>query len=462
MPRVSGFVLACILTASCGSGPTSPTTDGPVERIMGNERLGWDQRADTAQAVASLRFVAYVDNVRSDMREVECGTTPGAAGFACSGKLPVMTSGRHALQLASVSDENVESDRSEALQVIVATATSAFTMPQTRRAGGGSAARGLTTADGVDLRLETVADGLSDPTDLVVLPDGAILVAERAGSLRLLRPDGPYDPASPAALTLTDVDATGHGGLLGLAPDPQFDRNGFVYVVYTSTAGFRLARFRASGDEFGDRAVLIDRIAPTSDRPAAALRFGPDAKLYLGIDDGGDARRAGDLGSFSGKVLRLNPDGTTPPDQAGGTPIYVVDINAPAGFAWSSAAGPLWIAQTRANGAGGELRGVLSAQDRTAQRGRIAMRYVLPDGTRPSPMVIYGGRLLPAFQGNLLLAGGENGGVLRVRFDASDPLKVVSAERLFDSTGPPIRAVAAAPDGSIYVATPSTVMRIVP
>jgi glucose/arabinose dehydrogenase len=90
------------------------------------------------------------------------------------------------------------------------------------------------------------------------------------------------------------------------------------------------------------------------------------------------------------------------------------------------------------------------------------MRYLLPAGIEPSPVVLYHGSLIPAFQGNLLMAGGDGGGLLRVRFDASDPLKAISSERLFEHEAGKIRAIAAAPDGAIYLATSTALMRVVP
>src|SRR5438876_78800 len=79
----------------------------------------------------------------------------------------------------------------------------------------------------------------------------------------------------------------------------------------------------------GDDVVLLDRIAASSPDAAASLRFGLDGKLYVALDDGGHPLLAGDLASFNGKILRMNPDGTTPDDQAGATPVYSYGYRAP-------------------------------------------------------------------------------------------------------------------------------------
>ena len=434
----------------------------PVEQIRGNERLGWDQAAATAEEVASLTFVIYVDATRIGLQEFSCDTTPGPAGFACSAKLPTMSAGRHELRLAAVSGDGtaVESNKSDPLTVIVTSSTTSVNLPGSSRAVR-DLGLAVTTKDRVSLRIDAVVDGLQDPTDIAVLPDGRILVAERMGTIRLVYPDRPQASRLSLALTLDDVDVRRRGGLLAMVPDPRFDRTGFVYVVYTSAAGFRLARFREASGALGERVILLDGVSASKSPSAAALRFGPDAKLYLALDDAGDARRAGDLGSYNGKVLRLNADATTPPDQPGGTPVHVLNVNAPHGLVWGTTGSPLWVAQDGPDpGHTPELRTIVAAPDQPA-RTRVALRYLLPAGIEPSQMILYQGSLIPAFKGDLLMTGGE-GGLLRMKVDASDGLKVISAERLFEDSAETLCAIAAAPDGAIYLATSTRLMKIVP
>ncbi len=277
----------------------------------------------------------------------------------------------------------------------------------------------VATVDGVRLRVTAVADGLEEPTDLAFAADGRIFIAERAGRVRIVR-DGRLLP-SPAA-TLRDVLATDRNGLLAIALDPDFDRTQFVYLVYTADSGFRLSRFRAAGDVLSERVVLLDAVAPSARHPAASLRSGPDARLYLGVDDGDAADAAGDLGSFGGKVLRLNPDGTTPADQEGGTPVFALNVHRPSGMDWGSN-GALWIVESG-------LLQVVVADTRRERRGRTVARYSLPEGTGASALSFYHANLIPAFQGNLFIAGSGDRTILRLQFDRKQPMQVVSTERL--------------------------------
>ena len=345
-----------------------------------------------------------------------------AAGFTCEARLPKMSPGLHSLALSVfIDDTRLESARSAPLNVIL--------VGQATSMRGAASQPGkviVATGDGLRLVVTAAADGLEEPTNLAFAADGRIFIAERAGRVRIFR-DGQLLP-SPAA-TLPDVRATDRDGLLAIALDPDFERTQFVYVVYTAVSGFRLARFRAAGDVLSERVVLLDAIAPSARQPAASLRSGPDAKLYLGVDDGDVANAAGDLGSFGGKVLRLNADGTTPADQASGTPVFAMNVNRPRGVDWD-ADGALWIVE---NG----LLQVVVADARRERRGQTVARYSLPEGTGASALSFYRAHLIPAFQGNLFIAGTDDRAILRLQFDSRRPTKVVSTERLlldaFDS-----------------------------
>jgi len=388
-----------------------------------------------------------------ELSDASCTDAPGSAGFACVGSLPPMSPGRHSIALAAYRDAGgarLEGVRSAPLLVFVEAAQAI--------AGSIAPAAGIRTLDGVDVRLTEVAGGLVDPTDLAFAPDGRIFVAERSGRVRVIA-DGRLAPA-PAAVP-ADVIATGRYGLLSIATDPDFARTPYLYAVYTSTEGYRLTRFRSVGDRLIEPRVLLDGVDPSPVGPAARVRFGPDGRLYLALDDGGDPARPGDLGSFNGKVLRLNVDGTTPADQAGGTPVFALNVRAPIGMDWG-ADGLLWIGEALPGG-GGALDGRLQlvvAPTVGARRGTTVARYTLPAGVEPSGVAFYRGRLMPAFRDDLFLATSE--GLLRLRVDAADPRTIVAAERMLREVASGARAIGIGPDGAIYVCTPDALLRLTP
>jgi glucose/arabinose dehydrogenase len=244
-----------------------------------------------------------------------------------------------------------------------------------------------------------------------------------------------------------------------MAVDPEYERNHFVYVVYTAASGFRIARFHGVGDTLGDRTILMEGIASRRERPAASLRFGPDGKLYAGFDDAGDPFRAADLGSFSGKILRLNADATTPADQASGSPVYAANVDAPRGVEWDRSGATLWVLDA-ARGSGRLL--AVAAEGPRDRRGTAVTSYNLPDAAGVAALTFYHGDLIPAFRGDLLLAADGDHAVLRLRFDPADPRKVVATERLLEDTLDGARTIGVGRDGAIYLCAAHTLIRLAP
>jgi putative heme-binding domain-containing protein len=167
-----------------------------------------------------------------------------------------------------------------------------------------------------------VAGGLTGATALAIAPDGRIFVAEQTGALRVVR-DGVLLPAP--FLTL-EVDAQWERGLIGVAVDPAFAVNGFVYVNAVVPAPYphhRIIRVTARGDVAapGSTVVLLegdDQRTLGGKVPAGhqggALHFGGDGKLYIAIGDQTAGLPAQRLDTFQGKLLRINPDGSIPED----------------------------------------------------------------------------------------------------------------------------------------------------
>lgn len=451
-------LVSCLALVACDTKsppPPSVTVPPAVENITGAERLGWNQQALDLVELLSFHYAIYVDGTRFELIDPSCAQTPTAAGFACTARLPPMPLGAHSLEFATfiVDGSAFESARSEPLNVIVVAATAANTA---------AAWEGLlTTADGVRLRAELVADNLDKPTDLAFAPDGRLFIAEQRGRVRVVR-DGRLQ-AEPL-LTVDDVALQGGGGLLDLVLDPGFDRNHFVYAVYTtrSQAGppvFRLARFRELQNTLVDRVVLLDDVKASPTRASASLGFGPDAKLYAAFDDGGEDRLIGDLSSFSGKVLRLNSDASTPADQPAMTPVYSYGYRSPRGLDWQTA-GLMWIGD---GGLQGTARlSAIAAEDGRHGRGVVHTTYDLPRSTGVSSLAFYHSGLIPAFRDNLFVAAEEGSYVLRLRFDGHDPARLVLSEHLLQNRVDGVRLVRVGPDGAIYFSTPYSLGRLIP
>src|SRR6185369_9054987 len=112
-------IASLLISGGCSGDNGNQSQSPPPITIRGGERLAWDQVAGSAQQLRALLFKLYIDGQESQLSSPRCDETVRPAGFECSGGLPVMSAGQHALELTSVSD-GVESERSQQLLVLVA------------------------------------------------------------------------------------------------------------------------------------------------------------------------------------------------------------------------------------------------------------------------------------------------------------------------------------------------------
>ncbi|WP_139559744.1 PQQ-dependent sugar dehydrogenase [Methylotetracoccus oryzae] len=159
-----------------------------------------------------------------------------------------------------------------------------------------------------------VASGLLQPTAMSIAPDGRIFVCQQGGRLRVIK-NGVLLPKPFVTLAVNAVD---EGGLLGVAFDPNFTSNRFVYVYYTANTApphNRVSRFTAQGDLAvpGSQRVILDLNNLTNSRHyGGAIHFGRDGKLYIAVGDNDVGTNAQTLSNLFGKLLRINSNGTIP------------------------------------------------------------------------------------------------------------------------------------------------------
>ena len=170
-----------------------------------------------------------------------------------------------------------------------------------------------------------VVGGLVNPTAIDFAPDGRLFVAEQRGVLRVLKADGTLT----TFLDISDnVDSTGERGLLGVAFDPAFPDNQYVYLYYTreatatNPAHNRVVRVTADGNRAvagSERLILrLNNLSSATNHNGGAIHFGEGGKLFVAVGDNADGDNAQSLGTLKGKMLRINKDGTIPP----GNPFY--------------------------------------------------------------------------------------------------------------------------------------------
>jgi glucose/arabinose dehydrogenase/thiol-disulfide isomerase/thioredoxin len=177
-------------------------------------------------------------------------------------------------------------------------------------------------------RLEPVLGGLTNPSAMAMAPHGEILIAERTtGNLRLVR--GGELEATPACTV--SVDATGEGGLLGVAMHPRYPGTPFVYLYYTDLASGvnRVVRYSMVGGVCTSPTVIVSDLGSGANglRNGGGMTFGADGKLYIATGDVEDPGNGQDPGVDEGKVLRLEDDGTIPLDNpTPGSAVFAVGV----------------------------------------------------------------------------------------------------------------------------------------
>lgn len=162
-----------------------------------------------------------------------------------------------------------------------------------------------------------VAGNIEVPSAMAVAPDSRIFVTSQSGALLLIKP-GILIPDTILQLT---VSFMGERGLVGIAVDPDFTTNNYIYLYYTATTPQvhnRVSRFTLDGDkvvEGSEHIVLdLDRSTVAFNHNGGGLAFGIDGTLYVAVGDGGERDFSQNLNLYHGKILRINKDGSVPPD----------------------------------------------------------------------------------------------------------------------------------------------------
>ncbi len=203
-----------------------------------------------------------------------------------------------------------------------------------------------------DFSEETVATGLSRATAMAFAPDGRLFVTQQTGELRVVQ----NDQLLPTPFVTLPVISNGERGLLGIAFDPDFLTNGFVYLYYTTDTPVihnRLSRFTASGNAAlaGSELPLVDLEPLTaSNHNGGALHFGPDGHLYVAVGDNNVGSNAQTFSNRLGKVLRLSSNGAIPTDNpfydvatGANRAIWALGLRNPYTFAFQAGSGRMFV-----------------------------------------------------------------------------------------------------------------------
>jgi glucose/arabinose dehydrogenase len=338
------------------------------------------------------------------------------------------------------------------------------------------------------IAVQTFARGLEHPWGLAFLPERRLLVTERPGRMRIVGADGQL---SPALGGVPKVFAVGQGGLLDVVLDRGFGENRTIYFCYAEPAegGGRTAMARARLVEDGQPRldgveVIFRQQGPLSRSNHWGCRIvqTADGNLFLTLGDHFTHRdQAQNLGNHLGKIVRVRPDGSAPPDN----PFVNRDSAKPEiwsyghrniqGAALHPTTGKLWIADHGARG-GDEINipdagknygwpvityGVDYSGAKigvgTQRQGMEPPIWHWEPSIAPSGMAFYTGDLFPAWRGSLFVGALAGRRLVRLELDGD---RIVREERLLSNPGERIRDVRNGPDGALWLLTDSQAGRI--
>ena len=347
------------------------------------------------------------------------------------------------------------------------------------------------------IRVVQLADGLANPWSMAWLPNGDLLVTERAGRLRILR-GGKLDPAPIAGVP--EVKITVLGGLLEVLPHPDFASNQLVYLTYAKGGAddmstTALARGRFDGKALGDvkEIFVAENWSKSPTNFGGRMTFGRDGMLYLTVGERQEQERAQNTMLHGGKVLRLTAEGKAPPDnpfvgKQGYLPeIYAVGVRSPQGLAFNPATGELW--ENEHGPLGGDEINVIKAgrnygwplvtYGRDYDGTKISELPTRPDLESPfmfwvpsiaiSGLTFYTGDKFPEWKGNAFVGSMMHG---RIRWSGhierltfNEDGYSITREPILAELRQRIRDVREGPDGLLYVLTdqnPGVLLRIEP
>jgi glucose/arabinose dehydrogenase len=318
-------------------------------------------------------------------------------------------------------------------------------------------------------RVETVAANLEVPWAIAFAPDGRVFFTEREGRVRLIE-GGKLRP-EPVAV-IEDVRQEEESGLMDITLHPQFATNHWLYLAYAYRGDgqrVRVVRFRERDGALTERTVIIENIPAARYHAGARADFGPDGKLYITTGDATERRLAQQLNSLAGKTLRLNDDGSAPPDnpflgrQDARPEIWSYGHRNAQGIAWQPGAGLQFQTEHGPSGFDGPGGGdEVNIVEKGANYGwpvvhheqtRTGMQSPLLEYTpavAPASAMFYAGSAFPEYRGNFFFGALRGEALIRVALDGR---RVTGQERMLQGQYGRIREVVEAPDGSIWFST---------
>jgi glucose/arabinose dehydrogenase len=322
-----------------------------------------------------------------------------------------------------------------------------------------------------DISITPVVEGVLVPMAMQFAPDGRMFFNEVSkGTVRIMQADGTLQEEPFVQLR---VARRTEMGALGLALDPEFTANRWVYVFYSQARNDngdpednRIVRFTERDGLATERTVIIkDLPSGICCHNGGRIGFGPDGKLYVTVGDVNDDEKVQNPRRLHGKILRLNSDGSVPSDNPDPqSPVFATGFRNPYGLAFHPVTGVPYITENGEVGhdeinrivAGGNYGNPI-AEGYAQKPGFIDPVWETGRGRiAPSGATFYTGSSMPEYQGDFFFCSYNTGDLTRMRLGGPNYDQIVVHEVLNRVC---YLDVANAPDGSLYISNVTSIVR---
>ena len=313
--------------------------------------------------------------------------------------------------------------------------------------------------------IEVVAGKLKIPWSIDWTPDWTALFTERGGDLRIIR-DGIL---LPDPIFSVDVIDDAEGGLLGIAVDPEFEENQYIYLYQTyktdGTTLNKVVRYTLANVTVSEDLVLVDGIPGASYHDGGRIQFGPDGNLYITTGDAGNPSLAQDLDSLAGKILRITREGAIPQDNPfSNSAVWSWGHRNPQGMDWDGS-GNLIATEHGPSGERGEAHDEINlilpganygwpetVGDESMAGMQDPLLHTGSETWAPSGSEFYDGDMIPGWTGKYFVANLRGEHLRMIDLDLSNN-GTHSHEGLFEGQFGRLRDVQTGPDGFLYLLT---------
>jgi len=316
--------------------------------------------------------------------------------------------------------------------------------------------------------VKLVADNLYVPWSIVFTDPDRILITERNGKLRIIQ-NGIL--SEKPLKVFEEVSSNGEEGLMGLALDPDYKDNKFIYLSYaydgSDKMSVKVVRYKDEGDRLSNEKTIMDGLPAERYHAGCRLRFGPDGMLYITTGDAGERKLSQDINTLYGKILRINPDGTIPADNPfPDNPVWSYGHRNPQGIDWYPGTNILYSTEHGPSGfdgpgGGDEVNIIVKGGNygwpvvshKESKEGMISPVLEFTPAIAPASGMFYRSDSIPQFKNNYFFGCLRGSGIMRIEIDKNDPSRIISNEMLAEVNSGRIRDIAQGPDGAIYFST---------